>query len=88
MLADQFDSTMLLLVLTALRVVAGVVAVAEVASMTEDAVVGVVEGEVVADLEIGADEVDPEVDAVQAQTEGALVISKAKSRLFRSRGIA
>ncbi len=89
MLADQFDSIMLLLVLIAQRVVAVAVDEEVVAdSEIEDAEVGVVDEAAVADLEIGVDEVDPEVAAVEARTEGASVTSKARSRLFKSRGIA
>ncbi len=89
MLADQFDSTMLLLVLIALRVEAvGVDEEVVADSEIEGVEVEVAGEEAAADLEIVEDGVDPEADAVQAQTEGALETSKARSRLFKSRGIA
>lgn len=90
LLADLSDSTMLRPVLIALREVAVVVVDEEVAaaSVTED-VVDEAAAEEVAEEDLAiVDEVDPEVAVVQAQTAEALETSKARSRLFKSRGIA
>jgi len=91
LLAVLSDSTMLLPVQIALRVVAAEAdeVVAEVVSEIEDVGAEAVDEEVVVAVLVIEDEVDPEVVAVVSrQTEEVSETSRARSRLSKSRGIA